>query len=106
MADVALAENGDVFGARGEERFEVAVLVGGNALAAGGAERHDVGVRKAQTRDALEKLHFGGVGIGVARLDEVHAQLIERLDDLDFVVDGEGDVGALRPVAQGGIEYL
>ena len=92
--------------ARGEEGFEVAVLVGGDALAAGGAERHDVGVRKAEPHDALEKLHFGGVGIGVARLDEVHAQLIERLDDLDFVVDGERDVGTLRPVAQGGIEYL
>ena len=106
VADMALPEDGDVFRPRGEQGFKVAVLCGVCALAAGGAEGDDVRVFQLHAADALKKLHLRGVGKGVARLDEVDAEIVEGTDDLYFVLHGEGDVCSLRSVAQGGIEYL
>ena len=106
VADVAFAENGDVFGARREEGFQVAVLFGFYPFAARRAERDDFRVFQFHARDFLKELHLRGIGKGVARLDEVDAEPVERLDDFDFVVYRKGDVCALRTVAQGGIEYL
>ena len=77
---------------------------GGDALAAGGTERDDLRVRKFQALDPLEELHFGGVGKRVARLDEVYAEPVQRLNDFYFVVYRKGNVCALRTVAQRRIE--
>ena len=106
VADMALAEDGDVLGARRQERAQVPVLRGGGVFAARGAEGDDLRVGEPEPRDALEELHLRRVGEGVARLDEVHAERVEGVDDFDLVLDGKGDVGALRPVAQGGIKNL
>ena len=106
VADVALAEDGDVLCARRQKRLQIAVLRGRYPLAAGRAEGDDLGVAQLEPGDALKKLHLRGVGEGVARLDEVDAQRVEGADDLELVVDGKGNVCALRPVAQGRIENL
>ena len=104
--DVALAENSYVFGTCGQERSQVAVFLGSDPFAARGAECDDLGVFQLHARYFLEKLHFRGVGKGVARFDKVYAQPVERFDDLYFVVYRKGDVCPLRTVAQGRIEYL
>ena len=106
MADVALSENGNVLGVCRQQRFQIAVLVCGNALAAGGTERHQIGVFQLHAADALEKLHLRRVGKGVARLDKVYAQPVQRFDDFYFIVYGKGNVRALCAVAQGGIKNL
>ena len=77
-----------------------------SVFAASRAERHQFGAFEFQRLYPLKKLHFRGIGIGVARLDEIDAQLVQRFADFQFVFDRKGNVRALRAVSQGGIEYL
>ena len=103
---MALAEDGHIVGACRQQRLQIGVFRGGNALAAGGAEGHDLRVLQLHAADALEELHLRRVRVGVARLDEVYAQLVQLFDDLDLVFHRKGDICPLRAVAQGRIEYL
>jgi hypothetical protein len=43
-------------------------------------------------------------GDGEARLDDVHAHLVEEAGDLELLLVGHGGAGRLLAVAQGGVE--
>jgi hypothetical protein len=53
-----------------------------------------------------EQLGVGDVGAGIAALDVVEAQFVQRLDDQPLVLEREIDAGGLRAVAQGGVEQV
>ena len=56
-----------------------------------------------QLADFLEILEVLGIGQRIAALDEIDAQLVEPLGDVQLVLQGEVDALALAAVAQGGV---
>src|SRR5581483_9776167 len=81
-------------------RLEAGVGGGGDALAARHAESGDLGVLERQLADLLEVLEVLGVGQRVAALDEVDAEVVEALRDVELVAQREVDALALAAVAQ------
>ncbi len=54
--------------------------------------------------DAVDGVEIPGARRGEARLDDVHAQLLELAGDLDLLFGVHGGAGALLPVTEGGVE--
>ena len=101
-----LAEDHDHPGAGLQQALEVGVVRGRQFRTAGRAEGGDPGLLERLGGHGLEEGQVLGIGAGVARLDQGDAQVVERLDDHQLVVDREGDALGLRPVAQGRIQQF
>ena len=72
-------------------------------LAAGHAERGDLGVLERQLADLLEILEVLRVGKRIAAFDEVDAELVELARDEQLVLQREVDAFALAAVAERGV---
>jgi hypothetical protein len=96
------ADRGEAAG----EDPQAVVLVGAHAAAAGHAERRDLRVVEVLAREQLEELELLRVGRGEARLDQVHAELVEAMGDPRLLVRGQRHPLALHPVAQGRVVEL
>jgi hypothetical protein len=59
-----------------------------------------------QGADLADGLLLALGGAGEARLNDVHAEIVQQLRYPDLVVHGKGDAGGLLPIPQGGIQYL
>src|SRR5438552_3300888 len=95
-----LADDGDHWGLGGETEAEVAVVGGLHTRAAGRAEGRHLRVLETEALDGAEKLLVAWVRTRPAALDVVDAEVVEPLGDAQLVLEREGDVLGLRPVAQ------
>src|SRR5690606_23971297 len=86
-----------------DQMLQVRVLLAGDVLAPGAAERRQLRPQ-VQLAYALEELDVLAVAARIAAFDIVDAKRIELERDLDFVFRSQADAFALRAVAQGGIE--
>src|SRR6266571_1441873 len=95
-----LADDGDHRRLGGETETEVAVVGGLHARPAGRAEGRHLRVLQTEALDGAEKLLVAWVRARPAALDVVDAEVVEPLGDAQLVLEREGDVLGLRPVAQ------
>ena len=96
-----LADDGDDRCFRVENLPHQLVLLDGDALAAGHAERGDFGVLPLAPAGLRKKFHVLGIRAGPAAFDVMHPERVELLGDAELVRDREIDAFALRTVAQG-----
>ena len=97
----ALAEDRDDRGLGGDQLAQVRVVAGLVRAVAGRPERGEPGLLPAHRPGGREELDVLGVRARPAALDERHPVLVEHPRDAQLVGEREGDVLALRPVAQG-----
>src|SRR5213078_968637 len=95
-----LADDGDHRRLGGETEAEVAVVGGLHARPAGRAEGRHLRVLESEALDGAEELLVAWVRARPAALDVVEAEVVEALGDAELVLEREGDVLGLRPVAQ------
>src|SRR5437867_3286175 len=95
-----LADDGDHRRLGGETEAEVAVVGGLHARPAGRAEGRHLRVLQTETLDGAEELLVARVRARPAALDVVDAEVVEPLGDAQLVLEREGNVLGLRPVAQ------
>src|SRR5437870_33301 len=95
-----LADDGDHRRLGAETEAEVAVVGGLHARAAGRAEGRHLRVLQPEALDGAEELLVARVRARPAALDVVDAEVVEPLGDAQLVLEREGDVLGLRPVAQ------
>src|SRR5581483_6244289 len=72
---------------------------------AGAGEAADAGALD-DLADLLHRLEVAGRGDGKARLDNVHAHLVEQFGDLEFLFMRHGSARRLLAIAQRGVEDL
>ncbi len=104
MQHPRLAEDGHHVGVGLDQGLQVGVLRRGIGRVAGGAERADRRVRPGLPTGRLKKGLIRGVGAGPAPLDHVNAERIQATGNPHLVAGREGDVLALRAVAERGVE--
>src|SRR6266566_133223 len=95
-----LADDGDHRRLGGETEAEVAVVGGLHARPAGRAEGRHLRVLQPEALDGAEELLVARVRARPAALDVMDAEVVEPLGDAQLVLEREGDVLGLRPVAQ------
>src|SRR5438132_7650306 len=95
-----LADDGDDRGLGAQAEEQVAVVGGLHARPAGRAEGRHLRVPEARALDGAEELLVARVRARPAALDVLDAEVVEPLGDADLVLEREGDVLGLRPVAQ------
>ena len=99
----AFAKYRDVRTAHVGQHVQPGVLMGLRAHAPGGAERHQLRILKPHAAHALEQLGVARVAGGIARLDKVHARLVQPTDEQLLILQRKRDGLTLRAVAQRGI---
>lgn len=105
MAVVGLRHQRDHRGAGLQQPLDLRVLARLGSRAAGGAERHQLGVLEVDLLlGAGEELGVARVGAGPAALDEAHPEVVQVPCDGQLVRHGEVDALTLRAVAQGRVE--
>ncbi len=82
------------------------VVLGGEVAAPGHAEGGDRRLLQLELGEQLEELRLLGVGAGEAGLDEVDAEVVERLDDLELLAHRERHALPAHAVPQGGVVEL
>ena len=82
------------------------VVLGGDVAAPGHAEGGDRRLLQLQLGEQLEELRLLGVGAGEAGLDEVDAEPVEGLDDLELLAHRERHSLTAHAVPQGGVVEL
>ena len=87
-----------------QRRLEARIVGDRAPRALGHAEGGEGGVDEA--RIGLEELRIGDVGAGIAALDVVDADVVERAGDQPLVLEREVHARRLRAVAQGCIEQV
>src|SRR5437660_6104633 len=95
-----LADDGDHRRLGEETEAQVAVVGGLHARPAGRAEGRHLRVLESEALDGAEELLVAWVRARPAALDVVEAEVVEALGDAELVLEREGDVLGLRPVAQ------
>src|SRR5213594_247149 len=95
-----LADDGDHRRLGAETEAQVAVVGGLHARPAGRAEGRHLRVLESEALDGAEELLVAWVRARPAALDVVEAEVVEALGDAELVLEREGDVLGLRPVAQ------
>src|SRR5262249_10156900 len=76
------------------------VVAGLHAGPSGRSERGDLGVTEPEALDRTEELLVARVRARPAALDVLDAELVQPLRDAELVVEREGDVLGLCPVAE------
>ena len=106
MQDPGLADHRADRGAGIQQRLDVGIV--GRVLVgrAGRAKGGDFGVLPGHLGGALKELDILGVRARPAAFDEGHPQVVQPAGNVQLVVAREGDIFALRAVAQGGIVDL
>ena len=79
------------------------VLRRGHLAPAGHAEGHHLRARELHLGEQREQLLLLRVRGREARLDHVHAELVERADDAQLLLRGQAHAAAAHAVAQGGV---
>ena len=82
------------------------VVLGAQAAPPGHAEGGDLGVLEALAGEQLEQLELLGVGAREAGLDQVDAELVERVRDPHLLVRRQRHALTLHPITQGGVVDL
>src|SRR5438094_3412165 len=95
-----LADDGNHRRLGAETEVEVTVVGGLHARPAGRAEGGHLRVLQPEALDGAEELLVARVRAGPAALDVMDAEVFEPLGDAQLVLEREGDVLGLRPVAQ------
>src|SRR2546426_3425738 len=95
-----LADDGDHRRLGAETEVEVAVVGGLHARPAGRTEGGHLRVLQTEALDGAEELLVARVRARPAALDVMDAEVVEPLGDAQLVLEREGDVLGLRPVAQ------
>src|SRR5213593_21147 len=95
-----LADDGDHRRLGAETEGQVAVVGGLHARAAGRAEGRHLRVLETEGLHGAEELLVARIRARPAALDVVEAEVVEALGDAELVLEREGDVLGLRPVAQ------
>ena len=98
-----LADDGDDGRLRIEEHFDLGIVLDLHFAATGHAKGGDLGVFPGALGGFLKEGRVFRVRTGPAAFDVVDAKAVEFLGDADLVERAEGDAGALRAVAQGGV---
>ena len=102
----ALADQADDRREGADQDAERLVFGGREAAAPGHPEGGDRRVAELELGEALEELGLLRVGAGEAGLDELDAERVEGLDDLEFLADGERHAVTAHAVPQGGVVEL
>ncbi len=97
----ALAEDGHHRGLGGDQLAQVGVVLGSIGTVAGRAEGSQPGGLPALLAGGREEVDVLGVRARPATLDEGHPVLVEHPGDAQLVGQGQDDVLALGPIAQG-----
>src|SRR5437870_6996003 len=95
-----LADDGDHRRLGAETEAEVTVVGGLHARAAGRAEGRHLRVLQPEALDGAEELLVARVRARPAALDVVEAEVVEPFGNAQLVLEREGDVFGLGPVAQ------
>src|SRR5438093_7645396 len=95
-----LADDGDHRRLGEETEAQVAVVGGLHARPAGRAEGRHLRMLETEAFDGAEELLVARVRAWPTALDVVEAEVVEALGDAELVLEREGDVLGLRPVAQ------
>src|SRR5947208_5867004 len=95
-----LADDGDHRRLGEETEAQVAVVGGLHARPAGRAEGRHLRMLESEAFDGAEELLVARVRAWPTALDVVEAEVVEALGDAELVLEREGDVLGLRPVAQ------
>src|SRR6266446_2403846 len=95
-----LADDGDHRRLGAETEIEVTVVGGLHARPAGRAEGGHLRVLQTEALDGAEELLVARVRARPAALDVTDAEVVEPLGNAQLVLEREGDVLGLRPVAQ------
>ena len=106
VQDGAFAEDGHHVHTTGKQCGQSGIALGLFTGTDGGAKGHQLGVAQALAAELCKEGCVLGIGGGVAALDVLHAQVVQRQGDALFILQGEGDALRLRTVAQGGVQEL
>ena len=88
---------------RGDEHRQRLVVLGLPVAAPGHAEGGDRRLLELQLGELLEELGLLRVGAGEAGLDQLHAERVEGLDDLELLAHRERHALAAHAIAKGGV---
>ena len=106
VQDAGLADERDDRGEALREDPQALVGAGRDAAPARHPETDDLAAGQRLPREQLEQLLLLGVRRGEARLDQMHAEVVEPAHDADLLLRGEAHAAAAHPVAQGGVVQL
>ena len=108
LADVqipCLAENGNDLRSGSKNRLKVGILLRSDSDAMCTSEGAQLCMGQLQAGGSAKKFHILRIGAGISCLDIVQTKVVERADDLDFVINRERHPLALRTVTQRGVIY-
>ncbi len=106
VARPAFSEDGRDRGLALDQGQQVGVVLRGQRRPARAAERRDAGMPQLLAAHGPKVLDVLRVRAGPAALDQLDAELVEHVGDVQLVVHGETDALPLRSVAEGGVIEL
>ena len=99
-----LAEDADPFGVRLQQRPHGDIVLGRDACLPGRAEGHQFGMFQVGLLGRLEERLVLRIGTGISALHEVHAESVQPLQYLQFVLGRERDALGLGAISEGRVE--